>query len=535
MNYPRRAAACLTFLLVLAQAGPAFALKVERLAHFSPASGRTISLAVESGSALVRFKTGISTSAASTALASSGFIIQNSFERFNWSVVALPQGMAVETGLALLKKDPIVEWAEPNRVFRSKKTSSDIYLSRQYALAQVQAFGAWEYETGFSSRVTVAIIDTGIDGSHPELSGKLVGTSRSFPTGGGAGSNNQPPTAACNHATRVAGVAAAASDNSAGVAGISWGAKLLSLKVFSNSGCNSDCSDVTFQSCGTTEAAMAAAIDDIIPLHNTAQIGKIVVNMSIGCPYNESCGSCSGALQTAVNSAVSAGMIIFAAAGNGGAPFIDSPANCTGVIAVGATDLDDSLASFSNSDTLMLTKGLTAPGVDLYTTDISSGYASATGTSFSSPLTAGLAALILSAKPDLTSDQVFDKIKNSADDLGAPGPDRDYGWGRINALKALRLAVTGSKLFAGTNKAVAYPNPFRPKTHRLVSFTIPEDMMAPNMEVKVYTSEGELVKKVTGSAWDGKNETGAAVASGVYIFRVKTDKDAAVGKLALIR
>ncbi|MDP2864864.1 MAG: T9SS type A sorting domain-containing protein, partial [Elusimicrobiota bacterium] len=112
---------------------------------------------------------------------------------------------------------------------------------------------------------------------------------------------------------------------------------------------------------------------------------------------------------------------------------------------------------------------------------------------------------------------------------------RDYGWGRINALKAMRLAVTGSKQFAGTNKAVAYPNPFRPKTHRLVSFTVPEDMLAANMEVKVYTSEGELVKKLTGPAWDGKNEAGSPVASGVYIFRVKTDKDAAVGKLALIR
>lgn len=280
---------------------------------------------------------------------------------------------------------------------------------------------------------------------------------------------------------------------------------------------------------------MAAAIDDIIPLHNTAQIGKIVVNMSIGCPYNESCGSCSGALQTAVNSAVSAGMIIFAAAGNGGAPFIDSPANCTGIIAVGATDIDDSLASFTNSDTLMLTKGLTAPGVDLYTTDIGSGYASASGTSFSSPLTAGLAALLWSARPDLSGVQIFDAIKNSADDLGAAGPDRDYGYGRINALKAMRLAVTGSTEFAGTHKAVAYPNPFRPKTHRLVSFTVPVEIAAPNTEVKIYTSEGELIKKIIGLAWNGKNEAGAPVASGVYIFRVKTDKDAAMGKVALIR
>ena len=183
----------------------------------------------------------------------------------------------------------------------------------------------------------------------------------------------------------------------------------------------------------------------------------------------------------------------------------------------------------------MLVTGHSAPGVSLNTTDMGGGYAPASGTSFSSPLAAGLAALVWSAKPSFTASQVFDTLKNSADDLGAAGPDRDFGWGRINALKALRLAVTGSKNFAGTNKAVAYPNPFRPKTHHLVSFTIPEAMTAPNVEVKVYTSEGELVKKLEVLSWDGKNDAGAAVASGVYLFRVKTDKDAAVGKFALIR
>lgn len=522
----------LVFLLIFAQAGAAFALKVERLAGFSPASGTASVLNVAAGSAIVRFRTGISSSAAAAALAPAGFAVVQDYERFGWSAVALPEGMGVAAGLRLLRNNPAVEWAEPNRVYRPKKTSNDVYLSLQYALSQVHAYGAWEYETGFSSRVTVAVIDTGINGSHPELSGKLAGTSRAFPPGGGAGSDNQPPTAACNHATRAAGVAAAASDNSAGVAGMSWGAKLLSLKVFTDGDCYDDCGDEAgYLSCSTTELAIAAAVNDAIPLHNTAAAGKVIINMSLG-----DSGTCSSTLQTAVNVATTTGLLLFAAAGNAGAAFIDTPANCGGVIAVGATDLQDSLASFSNSDTLMITKGVTAPGVDLYTTDLNGGYASASGTSFSSPLTAGLAALLWSARPDKTGPQIWDDlIKNSADDLGPPGPDRDYGWGRVNALKAMRLAVTGSKQFAGTNKAVAYPNPFRPKTQRLVSFTVPEEMSATNMEVKIYTSEGELVRKLTGSAWDGKNETGAAVASGVYLFRVKTDKDAAVGKLALIR
>ncbi|OGR69407.1 MAG: hypothetical protein A2081_00425 [Elusimicrobia bacterium GWC2_61_19] len=150
-------------------------------------------------------------------------------------------------------------------------------------------------------------------------------------------------------------------------------------------------------------------------------------------------------------------------------------------------------------------------------------------------MAAGLAALIWSAKPSYTATQVFDTMKNSADDLGAPGPDGDFGFGRINAMKALRLAMTGTTQFAGTNKAVAYPNPFRPKTQRLVTFSVPADILSSGTEVRIYTSEGELVKKLDGLAWDGKNEAGVMVASGVYIFRVKTDKDAAVGKFALIK
>lgn len=515
-------------LLCLLPASSAFALRFERLARFSAASGKTSYLEVASGSALVRFKSGISTGSALGSLEPSGFKIASTHGRFNWSVVSFPEGMAVGTALELLSAHPAVEWAEPNRVFRARRVPSDPFVGTQYALSVVQAFGAWEYETGVSSRVTVAILDTGIDGSHPELSGKLVGTSRAFtPTASPVASNNQPPTPACNHATRAAGVAAAASDNGAGVAGMSWAAKLLSLKVFNDADCPDDCIS---GSCGTTENAIAAAIDDVVNKHNTATYGKVVINISLG-----SVGSCSGALQTSVTAANAAGLLIFSAAGNEGYGYIDSPANCTGVYAVGATDSADALASFSNTDPVMATKGLTAPGVGIYTTDIGSGYASATGTSFSSPMTAGLAALVWSAKPTFTATHVFDALKNSADDLGAPGPDGDYGYGRINAMKALRLAVTGTEQFPGTRKAVAYPNPFRPKTHRRVTFTIPEQIAASGVEIKVYTSEGELVKKLDSPSWDGLNEAGVMVASGVYLFRVKTGKDAAVGRFALLK
>lgn len=529
------AAIMLSALLCAAGFQPASAVRVERLSRVSPSSGKASSLEAASGAALVRFRAGVSTSAAAAQLASAGFSLVRTFERFGWSVAALPEGMGVQAGLTALTALPAVETAEPNRVYRPSRVPDDPYVASQYALSRVQAFGAWEYETGASSRVTVAVIDTGIDGGHPELQGKLSGTSREINPDTWAASNNNPPTPACNHATRVAGVAAAASDNGAGVAGLSWGARLISMKVFLDADCNDDCSDAPGTSCTTTDEAIGTAINELISLHNTPAMGKIVINMSLGRTGGEIGGTCSGLVQSAAASAAGAGLLLFAASGNSSYQFVDVPADCAGVVPVGATDQQDNLAYFSNTDSTMTTKGLTAPGVELQTTDIGGGYASATGTSFSSPMAAGLAALIWSAKPAYTAAQVFDAMKNSADDLGAAGPDRDFGWGRINAMKALRLAATGTTRFAGTSKAVAYPNPFRPATQRLVTFTVPQEMSASGLEVKVYTSEGELVRKLESSSWDGKNDAGAPVASGVYVFRVKTDKDSAVGKMALIR
>lgn len=521
----------LAALLLALPASSAFALRVEKLRRVYAASGRSADLEVASGFAIARFSAGVSTAAASAALGAAGFSLVRYFPRFDYSLIRIPGGLSVADGLARLKALPVVASAAPDRVFRPARVPDDPYVGGQYALSRVQAFGAWEFETGFSSRVTVAFIDTGIDSTHPELSGKMVGTSRYFtPTSDSVASDDQP-IPACDHATRAAGVAAASADNAMGIAGMSWGAKLLSLRVFSASDCSGDCSQYT---CGTTEDAIGAAIDDVIPKNNTPPYGKIIINMSLG-----SQGDCSDTgfhpLQTAVNSAVSAGLMLFAASGNEGAGYMDSPANCAGVYAIGATDAQDNLAYFSDSDPQMAVRGLTAPGVDVYTTDMGGGYALASGTSFASPMAAGLAALLWSAKPSDSPSQIFDLMKNSADDLGAPGPDYAFGWGRINALKAMRLAETGSLSFTGASKAVAYPDPFRPKTQRMVSFTIPGKIFGPSAQVKVYTSEGELVRKLDGLAWDGKNDSGSDVASGVYIFRMKTDNGSALGKLALIR
>jgi len=535
MNNPTRSLAGFMFFLFWLE--PAcFALKTEKLFLASPAASGQSKTAVEAASGMIfaRFKAGTGAETKKKSLADAGFRLLKEFEFTGWTLIGLPDGMTVARGIALAKNIPGLQAAEPDRAYRVNRTPNDTSLSSQYALLSgaggVDALRAWSLETGSSNIVTVALIDTGIDGTHPDLSGKLIGPSQFFDPGDPPyAPSPDAPTPACNHATRAAGVAAASTDNGIGIAGMSWGAKLISLKVFNDNDCTPDCDDKNgLNSCGTHDATIIAAID--YARDNLLSTGKVIINMSLGSP-----GACGGPLQGAIDWAHTAGLLLVAASGNESSS-VDSPANCDHVIPVGATDSGDNLAYFSNYGSAMTAGGLMAPGVSLLTTDLSGGYAYASGTSFSAPMVSGLAALIWSARPSLINDQVWDVMKNSADDLGPMGADVQYGRGRINAFNAIQYALSGTFTdFHGKYKAYAYPNPFRPKTDHLVTFTIPTDVLGNNPELKIYTQEGELVKKLSSPGWDGKTEAGFSAASGVYIFYLKTDKGSAKGKFAVLR
>ncbi|MBI4801948.1 MAG: S8 family serine peptidase [Elusimicrobia bacterium] len=509
-----------------------FAVNIERMAvsHAPSAPGAARLREVISGAALVKFSSGTSSETKTAILAAAGFEIARELDFIGWTLVKLPPLMSVAAGLALLKAMPAVTAAEPNGVYRVGRASNDPLLAFQYGLNKTDAFRAWEYETGFSSRVTVAVLDTGIDGSHPELAPKLVAGSRHFDATTGTEDPADPLTPACNHATRVSGLAAAAADNASGIAGISWGAKLISLKIFNNGDCNPDCSPAT--TCGSSDAAIISAINYAVTLHNSAATGKIVVNMSIG----DEGVTCGGPLQTTVNNAVSAGLLLVAAAGNNPsvAVGVDAPANCTGVIPAGATDISDNLAPFSARGPEMASRGVTAPGGGIYTTDLNGAFADPSGTSFAAPFVSAVAALIWSAKPALTNAEVGDALRNSSDDLGSPGPDNYFGFGRVNAYKAILLAK-GLTASGSPQKAYAYPNPYRVGSDRLLLFSIPAEILGGGLAIEIYSAEGEKVRKLTGLSWDGKNEAGRWAAGGVYLFLVKTDKGKARGKFALIR
>jgi subtilisin family serine protease len=509
------------------------AVKIEKLSFMTP-QGLAKSKEVVSGQAFIKFSKKVSSETKKQLLKGVGAEKIKDIDFIGWTLVKIPKGMKVSGGIKSLKKLKNVEFVEPNNVYRPSIIPNDILISPQYSLSQIKAFAAWEYETGFSSRVTVAVMDTGIDGTNTELSGKLTGIAHQFfdPNNAGAQSDDTPPIAACNHATRVAGISAASSNNSSGIAGISWGAKLLSLRVFDTADCTSNCGNVTSDSCVTDDTAMIAAINYVASINNSTTTGRIVLNMSIGGPP-----PCVGPIQTAINVAEAAGIVIVAAAGNDGADNnINSPACCTYVIPAGATDSSDELAYFSTKGPEMTNRGLVAPGVSVYTTDLSNGFAYADGTSFSSPGIAGLAALILSADPTLIPSDVGDFMRDGADDLGIPGDDSSYGHGRINMVNSLQLVIDGKlSNLAEDQKAIVYPNPFYISKNKILTFAIPSKIFPEFSEIKIYNMEGELVRKVDGMTWDGRNHVGNAVASGIYIFRMKTDEKTFQGKFAVIR
>jgi subtilisin family serine protease len=271
----------------------------------------------------------------------------------------------------------------------------------QWHLPQISAPQAWSITTG-SSSVVVAVIDSGVDSTHPDLTAKIL-------PGWSFVNNNSVTMDVMGHGTAVAGTVAAISNNGAGVAGVSWGSMIMPLVVV-------DSTD--YASYSNIAAAIQYAADH----------GVRVMNISIGG------SSASSTLQTAVNYAWGKGAIIFASAMNSSTNAPYYPAACTNVVAVAATDNNNNLASFSDYGSWIT---ISAPGTNILTTNDGGGYGYWYGTSFSSPITAGVAALILSVNPALTNAAVVNLLEQNADNIGS---SNYFGYGLVDAYKAVSAA-----------------------------------------------------------------------------------------------
>jgi len=248
--------------------------------------------------------------------------------------------------------------------------------------------------------VNVAILDTGIDVDHPDLNvigGKDFVFGRSYDDKNG-------------HGTHVAGIVAAL-DNNIGVVGVAPEANLYAVKILNNSG-SGWWSDLV--------AGLDWCVDS----------GIEVANMSLGAT------SAPGDVMTACDNAYAAGVLLVAAAGNGGS--VIYPAAYESVIAVSATDSYDSLAYFSSIGDEV---ELAAPGVDIYSTYKGGGYTTMSGTSMASPHVTGTAALMIAA----SISNVRGQLQSTADDLGTTGRDSEFGYGLVNAAKAVGKTGGGTE------------------------------------------------------------------------------------------
>jgi subtilisin family serine protease len=354
-----------------------------------------------SGHILVGMKADADETTFTNALTKHGAHSRGKIDKTRTSVADVTPGSA-EATVESLRTDPTLEFAELDRVIHADGTANDPMYGSEWHLAKIGAPTAWDYSTG--AGITIAILDTGVDGTHPDLATKMV-------PGWNFYSNNSDTSDVNGHGTTVAGAAAAATNNSIGVASVAGGAKIMPVRIADPN---------AYASWSTVAQGITYAADH----------GARVVNLSYGG------ASGSSTIQQAASYLRAKGGVLFVAAGNTGA--VDNTAPTDLIMVVAATLQDDTHASWSTYGSFV---DISAPGYNIVSTARGGQYWYCWGTSLATPIVAGTAALILSKRPDFTAAQVDATLKASATDLGASGADPYFGAGRVNAAAAVQRAM----------------------------------------------------------------------------------------------
>ncbi|MCH7884790.1 MAG: S8 family serine peptidase [Planctomycetes bacterium] len=304
--------------------------------------------------------------------------------------------------------------------------------SRGLADADVDAPEAWELHTGEVGEAVIAILDSGVD-PHPEFADRMIPGQNVVP---GADPDDTSDGCISGHGTHVTGIAAASGNNGMGVAGMTWGANILPVKVLGPP-LLGPCDGFVSELAAGIRWAAEWPCNDKGPCEDPRRVD--VINMSL--QYYGLDFLTISVLNGAISLAHDSGIVLVAATGNnGGATPIAYPAILDNVMAVGATTYEDFRAGISNFGPQI---DVTAPGIDVYSTYRNGNYGYLSGTSMATPHVSGLAALIRSLTPERTNDEIVEIILTSTDDLGDRGWDRFFGHGRINAYQALATALGG--------------------------------------------------------------------------------------------
>lgn len=370
---------------------------------------------------LVKFKDKVSDEKKNEIHAKTGGKVKDEISQIDVEIVQIPPGKGidpetfVETYKANFKEE--LEYAEPDYLVEPTLSANDPYwvYHWQLPLEALGAASAWDITTGNPS-VVIAVLDSGIDYTHPDHQGGRLILGPDF------ANNDNDPYDDAGHGTIVTGVVGASTNNGVGIAGATWGNKILAIKIAGSNGY----STWSWMAKGLTYAA---------------DQGARVANISFASPTS------SSTIANAVSYAYQKGVVITAAAGNSVAP-PQYPAAYPEVIAVsGINGSDQWLYGYGPYISVTAYAGA-------YTTQNPFGtpyyYGSWGGTSVAAPYVAGAAALVFSVNPSLTPAQVRDIIQRTADDLGDPGWDQYYGWGKLNLYKAVLAAKNGVMPTTGT-------------------------------------------------------------------------------------
>ncbi len=358
----------------------------------------------------------------------------------------LPAGRDVFGVLAALRASADVDFAEAVTIGSYHSTPNDPLLFQQYYLvnegqagctpgADIDADLAWELTTGDPS-IVVAVVDSGTDINHDDLAGAIWQNAAEIQgnsldddgngftddiVGWNFETNSGNVVTGFFHGTAVAGVVGMRSNNGIGMAGVAGG------DGSAGSGCRMMPLPVG------EFGPVSSLIDDAVlyALDN----GASVITLSLSAAQ-------STALDMAFEEAAAQGVFVNNASGNGlfGPGAVSYPASHPDVVSVAGTDCNDNQFSVSNQGP---ENWIAAGGQDIATLDLGNAYLFTSGTSFASPQVAGAAALMLSLLPSLTPDEIKAVLRDTADDLGAPGFDEVFGWGRLDLFEALVAVANG--------------------------------------------------------------------------------------------
>lgn len=383
-----------------------------------------------------------------------------------------------------------VEYAQPNHTYILRAIPDDPYFSRQWYLhstgtyaevdADIDAPEGWDILQDASS-IVVAVLDTGVNKTHPDLIGNLI-------AGYDFSDNDSDPEDYDGHGTHVTGIIGATGSNATGISGVAWKVKIMPLKIFPNA------TDEVISS------AIKYAVDN----------GARILNNSWG--NDCSSPSRSQLIEDAINYAVKMGAIVVFAAGNSDTSneLCGYPASLPNVIGVGALDIRDKKSSFSNYGEWV---DIVAPGGtndgnpehDIFSTYIPFTYAYLPGTSMAAPIVSGVAALIWAKNPNLTAAEVRQILELSATDIYDKNPSYRglLGRGKVNLKNALNSNITyakqGSIKIYGSAKLRGAINTLQDKAY--IYF---EGNDAGNYTLKIYNSLGELIHEETKFYYDKK-------------------------------